>query len=324
MYQLFKNGQLTLASEFQRSSVWPGPAKAYLIDTVLTDRPIPLLFFQRMTSAQTGLPSYTVIDGQQRLRAIFEFLDDRFRLTQSSRSSPYYNKKFSALTSDLQDRIRNYDLVIEELSGYSDADIRDMFIRMNKYLVKLSPQELRHAKGAGKFHDFVEKLGKLDFWKVYRIFSPQQLRRMRAVEFAGELTILLIEGPQDKKASLELYYGQYKDRFPDASSVESRLKNYLRWTKTALPELSKTRFRSPVDLYGLIGALDRISEQGARLSKVNTARARSNLLDLEKATKTPQPVGDAARYMAAVARQTDNIIPRTTRIEILEKLLPLE
>lgn len=75
LYQLYSNGQLSLATEFQRNAVWPTPAKAYLIDTILNDRPIPLLFFQRTTSAQTGLSNYTVIDGQQRLRAIFDFLD---------------------------------------------------------------------------------------------------------------------------------------------------------------------------------------------------------------------------------------------------------
>jgi Protein of unknown function DUF262 len=67
--------------------------KRILIDTILNDRPIPLLLFQRSTSAQKGVPSYTVIDGQQRLRAIFEFLEDRFRLSQSNKSS-YYNNGF--------------------------------------------------------------------------------------------------------------------------------------------------------------------------------------------------------------------------------------
>jgi hypothetical protein len=42
LHQLFSNGQLTLAPEFQRNSVWPNAAKAYLIDTILNDRPIPL------------------------------------------------------------------------------------------------------------------------------------------------------------------------------------------------------------------------------------------------------------------------------------------
>jgi hypothetical protein len=85
-----------------------------------------------------------------------------------------------------------YDLVVEELSGYTDQDIRDMFIRINKYVVQLSPQELRHAKGAGKFHDFVEKLGALDFWKQQKVFTTAGIRRMRSVEFAAELVILVV------------------------------------------------------------------------------------------------------------------------------------
>src|SRR6185369_13903587 len=106
LYQLYQSGQLTLATEFQRNSVWPHKAKAYLIDTIINDRPIPLLFFQRSTSAQTGQPTYNVIDGQQRLRSIFDFLDDRFRLSQSSKSSNYYNKRFSGLPNTIQNDIR--------------------------------------------------------------------------------------------------------------------------------------------------------------------------------------------------------------------------
>src|SRR5438093_419111 len=96
--QLHDQGQLALAPEFQRNSIWPRAAKAYLIDTILNDRPIPLLFFQRISSAQTGRSGYAVIDGQQRLRAIFEFLEDRFRLSQSDKNAPYYNKKFPNYT----------------------------------------------------------------------------------------------------------------------------------------------------------------------------------------------------------------------------------
>ena len=280
LHQLFNAGQLTLAAEFQRNAVWPSPAKAYLIDTILNDRPIPLLFFQRTTSAQSGLPAYTVIDGQQRLRAIFEYLDDRFRLSQSVKKAKYYNKRFSELDSELQDRIRNYDLVIEELSGYSDDDIRDMFVRINKYVVQLSPQELRHAKGAGKFHDFVEKIGKDEIWKAQRIFSPKSVKRMKSVEFVAELTILLIDGPQDKKASIDLYYGQYRDKFPSAHKTETLLRSYLSWIAKAVPNLAATRYRKPVDLYALIGALDRVSDEGAKLSRLSPPPAGQKLLEL--------------------------------------------
>jgi len=39
---------------------------------------------------------------------------------------------------------------VEELTGYSDDDIRDMFVRMNRFVVKLAPQEIRHAKFQGR------------------------------------------------------------------------------------------------------------------------------------------------------------------------------
>ena len=321
LHQLSGNGQLTLAPEFQRNSVWPSAAKAYLIDTILNDRPIPLLFIQRTTSAQKGLPAYVIIDGQQRLRAIFEYLDNRFRLTQSSKNSKYYNKRFSDLSAELQDRITNYDLVVEELSGYSEADIRDMFVRFNRFVVQLSPQEMRHAKGAGKFHDFVERMGRLSFWSAQKVFSRRMISRMRSVEFSAELTILLIEGPQDKKASVDLYYGRYQHKFSDAKKLEARLKAYLSWIVKALPDVSKTRYRKAVDLYALVAALDQVSNDGKSLSRINPVAVGSRLKEFEKKTKSKEPSGDAARYIVAASRQTDNLIPRTTRIDVLARLI---
>lgn len=318
--QLHDQGQLTLAPEFQRNSVWPRAAKAYLIDTIINDRPIPLLFFQRVSSAQTGRPGYSVIDGQQRLRAIFEFLDDRFSLTESDKKA-YHNKKFSELPRTVRESIESYDLAIQELTGYDDDDIKDIFVRMNKYVVKLSPQELRHAKAEGKFSEFVERLGQWDFWRDEKVVSAQQIRRMRAVEFVAELTILLIEGPQDKKSAVDLYYGQYKKTFAKGSWVETTLKNYLAWISKALPDLKQLRYRSPTDLYSLIGALHEVSGDGSRLARLDAKSAGERLRKFAAATKVKNPTGGAARYVAAASRQTDNIQPRTTRIEILSGLI---
>lgn len=323
LLQLFQGGQLKLRPEFQRESVWPRAAKAYLIDTILNERPIPLFFLQRTTSAQSGRPEYAVIDGQQRLRAIFEFLDGRLRLSESKEDScakQWQGKRYSALPPEMQQRILNYDLVIQELSGYSDADIRDIFARMNKYVVRLSKQELRHAKKEGKFKEFVERLAKWPFWKNNRVFSDSQLRRMRAAEFAAELVILLIEGPQDKKIAIDLYYLRFKDSFSEGQAVEARLKIYLQWIHDALPNLRTLRFRRSSELYSLVGALDRITKGGSRPLKAPAA-ARQRLADFEKRTKKKELRGNAATYVLAASKHTDDLGPRSTRIEILESIL---
>jgi hypothetical protein len=52
--QLYQNSQLVMATEFQRNAEWSNAAKAYLVDTILTDKPILYLYFRRSVSAQTG------------------------------------------------------------------------------------------------------------------------------------------------------------------------------------------------------------------------------------------------------------------------------
>lgn len=317
--QLFDDGQLDLAAEFQRNSVWPRPAKAYLIDTILANRPIPQLFIQRYTSAQTGRPNYRVIDGQQRLRAVFEFLDDRFPLGKSS-GKRLEKRKFSDLPQSLKNRIRDYDFVVDELTGYSDRDVRDLFVRMNKFVVRLSPQELRHAREEGAFYDFVERLGAWDIWRERKIFTPRQMARMRSVEFSAELAILLIEGPQDKKAAINLYYGEYQREFKDGPKVEKQLVTYLEWLQEALPHLENSRFRKPVDLYSVIGALANFEDR-RRVVSLNAEGAGGRLLKFERELNRKRPTERARRYLTAASRQTDNLRPRLTRIEILGEIL---
>jgi hypothetical protein len=323
LYQLYRDNQLRLRPEFQRLSVWPRAAKAYLIDTVLNQRPMPLFFFQRTVSAQSGRQMFDVIDGQQRLRAIFEFLDDGFGLSESkgdSLAKDYHRRRFSELPNELKSVIFNYDLIVEELHSYSDSDIRDMFVRMNRYVVKLSKQELRHSLEKGKFAEFVERIGKLPFWRKNRVFSDNQISRMRNVEFAAELAVLLLEGPQDKKRVLDLYYHQYKESFPEAGRAGARLQSYLDWLDAGSFELSKTRFRKPVDLYGVIGALAKVSRGAETLSRIKRERALANLTAFDRQlTHKPDRLG--SRYIIAASRQTDNLTPRTTRIEILEGVL---
>jgi hypothetical protein len=313
--QLHTEGQLALAPQFQRNAVWPRAAKAYLIDTILNERPIPLLFFQRTTSAQSGRASYRVIDGQQRLRAIFEFLDGRFRLTET-KGSKLKNKRYRDLPSTAKDQILQYDLPVQELSGYNDNDIRDMFVRMNKYVVKLTPQEIRHAKQRGKFARFAEKLGRLPFWGDNCVFTPKQIARFRAVEFCAEVAILLQEGPQDKKDAIDVYYQTYASKIPFEADVTKRLKQYLGWIGEALPDLAETRYRKATDLYSLLGALD---EHWEAIGKTPD-KCGKRLLDFEGKI-IPEATGDAGRYFAAASRQTDNLKPRQTRIEVIGNVL---
>ena len=71
--------ELTIQPAFQRNPVWSNAQKAYLIDTILKGYPIPEIYMQFSTDA-TGDDEYILVDGQQRIRACLEFVEDEFEL----------------------------------------------------------------------------------------------------------------------------------------------------------------------------------------------------------------------------------------------------
>ena len=311
--------RLILRPAFQRNSVWTRSAQQAFIDTLLRNKPIPLIFLQRSFSAQRAHEVFSVVDGQQRLTAILDFLNDGFAVVAPRSKGP---KLYSQLSPERQRALVGYELVVEELTGYSNADVIDIFERLNRYSVRLSGQELRNARAKGAFAKFVSELGELPFWDAHRVFSARETRRMRSVEFAAELTILLIEGPQDKKSRIDdFYFGDFIKSFPEGASVRQHLTAYLGWIEEALPQLRELQFRKPVDLYALIGALDRLSKHGRILRSFSKERGGSALREFGSRLKRKQPDRIASAYLLAASRQTDNVIPRTTRIEILERLL---
>lgn len=321
LLQLQETNQLRLAPEFQRNAVWPRPAKAYLIDTILCDRPIPVLYFQRGTSAQTGRTEYTVIDGQQRLRAVLDFVSNRFSLTESGEDQSWYGKRWKALDEGERQRILDYDFVVEELSGYNTEDIRDMFTRMNRYVVPLNQPERRHASEDGRFKEVVESIGAWSYWIDRRIFSSGAANRRRTDEFAAELIILLIEGPQDKKQTVSLYYSALAAEFPGEKEIQTRLQQYIEFVDKALPDLKMLQLRRPANFYALIGALDSITAQADELKDLSPKRIGEALKDFNARLLEAEPDRLAGRYLRAASRQTDNLQPRQTRIEILSSVI---
>ncbi|MPV35659.1 DUF262 domain-containing protein [Georgenia subflava] len=332
LYDMYKQGTLRLAPEFQREGVWPQPAKAYLIDTVLSDRPIPLLFFSKVISSHTNRATYDVVDGQQRLRAIFDYMEDKFPLSRSSDTdSRWRGRRYSKLDDQQRMQFLNYDMAISELKNYNQAEIKDVFLRMNKYVVRLNSAEMRRAKESGVFKDFCASVGRQEWWTDLRIITKQQRARLRSEELAAEFAILLMEGPQDKKESVDIYYVKYADDFPDGDEVKNRLDRYVEWASAHIPDFSTSRWRKPVDLYALLGALDVVTEAGELLETLDGHAAGESATKLERdlakaaaAQRTDPEIKlepRLARYLTAASSQTDNIQPRKTRTEILVRML---
>jgi uncharacterized protein with ParB-like and HNH nuclease domain len=73
-----RSKSLTLSPYFQRRSVWKKGAKSYLIDTVIRGLPIPIIFIRERKNDLDSLePKREVVDGQQRLRTLFSFIQPK-------------------------------------------------------------------------------------------------------------------------------------------------------------------------------------------------------------------------------------------------------
>lgn len=321
LWGMQQDGRLVLRPDFQRNAVWPTAAKSYLIDTIIRGLPTPLIFTYRMALPDTGQSGVVIVDGQQRLAAIFEFLEGRYRLSGPD-VQRYKGMDFKRLPQEAQSAVLAYGLVVEELDDLTLTEIRDVFARLNKYGVRLSPQELRHAREEGAFKKTVERVGRWPDWTDLRIISSTKAKRMRADEFAAELLILLSEAaPQDKKAAIDQYYVAFAGSFPGSATLVRRLRDYVNWTRVAIPRGQRSQFRKAVDFYSLIGALDKVSFQGERLGDVDPRTAGSRLTGFSKEMAEPPLSARAAKYLIAASRQTDNIVPRTTRIDVLAEVL---
>ena len=140
---------LILNPEFQRRSVWTVSAKILLIDTILRQYPIPKVYIRTKIDVRTKTAIGEVVDGQQRLRTIIEFTEDKFSL--SKRAKEYSGLRYSSMPTELQESFLSYGIAVDQLVNASDTEVLEGFARLNSYNVTLNAAELRHARFSGDF-----------------------------------------------------------------------------------------------------------------------------------------------------------------------------
>ena len=150
-------GQVELNPSFQRRSVWSEKAKSYLMDTIIRGKPIPKIFIRQKINVSTKTSVREVVDGQQRLRTIFSFIQDGFVI--SKRHNPEFGGlRFSQLHEDVQAQILSFELAVDLLINLPDKEVLDIFSRLNSYAVILNEQEKINATHFGPFKALPKKL----------------------------------------------------------------------------------------------------------------------------------------------------------------------
>jgi rubredoxin len=159
--ELYDEQDLDIRPGFQRYIVWTPTQQSRLVESVLLGLPIPRLYF-----AEDEDETQVVVDGQQRLAALFRFLDNGYPL-QSLKALPELNgKKYRELSKKLRNRIKNFKLSTVLILKESEDDLRfDLYERLNTGSVGLNDQELRNSVHRGTYNAFVYELADYSEWR---------------------------------------------------------------------------------------------------------------------------------------------------------------
>lgn len=262
---LEKADELDLAPWYQRRSVWSSAQKSYLINTLFEKKPIPAVYIRHSLDMDKGKSIKEVVDGQQRLRTIIEYCKDGY----AARHPEHKRKvKFSELNKAQRHNLLMTSIPVGYLLGATDADVIDIFGRINSVSKSLNAQEKRNAKFSGEFKQLClhQASSRIELWRSYRIFTANDIARMNEVQFISDIVVNLINGLSDYKPKvIDELYEKYDEEFDLGGEIGQRLDRVFDFIASLEPGvIVETIFRRQPLFFSLIIVIDSLEDLDVR------------------------------------------------------------
>lgn len=226
--KLYKRRDRYEIPDWQRTEVWSQDRKQQLIDSVLRGWKLPKFYFLRMPDQRE---EFEVVDGQQRLNAIFEFFDNALPLSEESKErfgARYYRDLPENVSDDFDDFEIEYDIIQDA----DEKDLKDFFQRLQRGL-RLTTSERLNAEHS-RLRDFSRQLAEHAFLTDKTAVSNY---RYGLFDVVSKVAAIEIEG-----IDVGLRYDDLKRvfesqaSFADNSNVAQRLNQTFDYLDRAFPE----------------------------------------------------------------------------------------
>lgn len=198
------DGNIILDPDYQRNYVWNNKKASLLIESVLLNIPIPVIY---ASEDQNG--KWIIVDGLQRLYSLQRYFNNEFKLVDLETLPELNGTKFSKLDESIQKKLERGELRLIVLQNDSDPNIQfDIFMRLNTGAVKLNEQELRNCLYRGPLNSLIKEIVKENTTVSKMI--PTKTDRM----FANELVLRYLavsEHYNRSKKKIENYDGRIKN-----------------------------------------------------------------------------------------------------------------
>ena len=220
---MLDSGKYDLNPDYQRRIRWNEEKRSRLIESFIMNVPIPPIFLYEINYS-----FYEVMDGLQRLTAIYDFYTGVFALKGLESWKELNGKKYKDLPEQVRGGVdRRYlsSIVLLQETAKSDEEAeflkQTVFERLNSGGEKLEPQETRNALHNGKFNQLCIKLGKNEYF-----------RKMWVLPLESEKNKLLQDERYRKMidVALVLRFFAYRhiEKLSGISSIEKFLDGYLK------------------------------------------------------------------------------------------------
>ena len=222
MINLSDAGELNVSPWYQRRSTWTTPQKAYLINTLLGQKPIPAIYIRYSLDLDEGKTIREVVDGQQRTRAILDYCMDKYAARHPEEKN---RKTFSQLSTNQRRGLLLTSLPVGYLLGATDEDVIDIFGRINSVSKTLNAQEKRNSRFSGEFKQFClnQAASRVNLWRGLNLFSANDISRMLEVQFISDLALNLLVGLSDFRPNdIDAIYDKFDEDFPDREQIAHR------------------------------------------------------------------------------------------------------
>ncbi|WP_169755071.1 DUF262 domain-containing protein [Campylobacter curvus] len=339
IYSKFNNEEWIIDKTYQRRKVWGIKDNIRLIETILLELVIPEIFIWDCdTDPTTGKTITHIVDGQQRINAIFEFIQGKFKLQSKYLISPdiqnlYGDLTFSQLPDDIKKRIWIYEISVVNLNNtFSLDEIKNMFYRLNLTDYSLNEQEKRNSMDS-VFGKAAESLADSDFWTKHKVFSPKDVRRMGDVEYCSSILLLCREGivDQTKQETLDQLYTDFVDEYPDRDKDLEKVNDAINYINAIITPEIESFSSKKIQMFTLFAlAFDFIDNEiliNDEIKKyfvqfVKTYNAFKNEYEFPLSTEEERKVFEMIKkYKLASSEGVNKISNRMIRFEVLKKIL---
>jgi hypothetical protein len=292
--------------DFQRPAVWTTAQKQLLVDSILRGYDVPKLYWRRVPESKPD--RYEVVDGQQRLRALWSYFSGEFALPRDA--EPVGGAAIAGCSyDDLPDEVRTqldvYPLDIVILDETDEDEVREMFLRLQNG-TSLKAQEKRNAY-PGKMRDFVRSLTQHALFQSVAFANSRYNHDLVAAQF---VCLEIAGGPTNvKSADLNKMYSRYEEfdaNGPTAKAVRRTMDMLVRIFPEKTPELERY---NAISLYCVAAELQRQYAYQAIEPKLHdwfvAFEARRTQAELKEFVDESEPDPELATYKEKVSHSTD-------------------